>query len=539
MGCDKVGDFKKVYIYDTTLRDGAQTEGVNFSLEDKLRITQKLDEFGIDYIEGGWPGANPKDTLYFKEVKKLPLKHAKVVAFGSTRRPNRKVEEDELVLNLLKAETEAITIFGKSWDLHVTDALRTSLEENLRMVEETCRFLKSHDREVIFDAEHFFDGFKRNKEYALKVLEAAVNGGADWLILCDTNGGALPHEVYDITREVYEIFGKKAKIGIHAHNDTDCAVANSLMAVLAGAQQVHGTINGLGERTGNANLCSVIPNLQLKMGYQAVEPENLKKLKELARFVAELANIPLPKNMPYVGDSAFTHKAGVHASAVLKNPETYEHIDPSLVGNRRKITVSDMAGRSNLIAKLKEYGITNVEPNSVEVRKLIEKIKELEKEGYHFEAAEASLELLIKRHFGLVRDYFNFDAYRLLIAKRKTDTSPVSEATVRVSLENFEEHTAALGNGPVNALDKALRKALKEFYPSIAEIKLIDYKVRIVNETAGTAAKVRVLIEFKDDKRKWATIGVHENIIEASWRALVDGIVYKLLKDEEETYKVS
>jgi len=536
MGCQRVAQFKKVFAYDTTLRDGAQTEGVNFSLEDKLRITQKLDEFGIDYVEGGWPGANPKDTLYFKEVKKLPLKRAKVVAFGSTRRPGKKVEEDPLVENLLRAETEAITIFGKSWDLHVTDALGTELDENLKMVEETVAYLKKHGREVIFDAEHFFDGFKRNPEYALKVLEAAVSGGADWLVLCDTNGGALPHEVYEITARVYERFGSSVGIGIHAHNDTECAVANSLMAVLGGASQVHGTINGLGERTGNANLCSVIPNLQLKMGYEVVDPQNLKKLKELARFVSELANVPLPKNMPYVGDSAFTHKAGVHASAVLKNPETYEHVDPELVGNRRKITVSDMAGKSNLLAKLKEYGITGVDPSSVEVRRLVEKIKELEKEGYLFEAAEASLELLVKRHFGLVRDYFNFDAYRLLIAKRKTDTSPVSEATVRVSLEDFEEHTAALGNGPVNALDRALRKALMEFYPSIAEIKLIDYKVRIVNETAGTAAKVRVLIEFKDDRRKWATVGVHENIIEASWRALVDGFVYKLLKDEEEKF---
>ncbi|HID79151.1 MAG TPA: citramalate synthase [Aquifex aeolicus] len=533
MGFEKNKKNGKVYIYDTTLRDGAQTEGVNFSLEDKLRITQKLDEFGIDYIEGGWPGANPKDTLYFKEVKKLPLKHSKVVAFGSTRRPSLKVEEDKLVLNLLKAETEAITIFGKSWDLHVLEALKTTLDENIRMVEETCSFLKKHGVEVIFDAEHFFDGFKKNKDYALKVLEAAVNGGADWLILCDTNGGALPHEIYEITKEVVSHFSD-TKIGIHAHNDSDCAVANSLMAVLAGASQVHGTVNGLGERTGNANLCSVIPNLQLKMGYRVIPPENLKKLKQLANFVAELANIPLPKNMPYVGDSAFTHKAGVHASAVLKNPETYEHINPELVGNRRKITVSDMAGKSNLIAKLREYGITD--PNPVEVRRLVEKIKELEKEGYHFEAAEASLELLVKRHFGLVREYFHFDAYRILIAKRKGDSSPVSEATVRVSLDQFEEHTASLGNGPVNALDRALRKALKEFYPSISEVKLIDYKVRIVNETAGTEAKVRVLIEFTDGKKKWATVGVHENIIEASWKALTDGIVYKLMKDEEESF---
>ena len=532
MAFEKANKSEQIYIYDTTLRDGAQTEGVNFSMEDKLRITQKLDEFGVHYIEGGWPGANPKDTLYFKEVKKLPLKHSKVVAFGSTRRPYKRVEEDQLVLNLVKAETPAVTIFGKSWDLHVLEALKTTLDENLKMVKETCEFLKKHGVEVIFDAEHFFDGFKKNKDYALKVLEAAVEGGADWLVLCDTNGGALPHEVYEITKEVAERF-PDVKIGIHAHNDSDCAVANSLMAVLAGATQVHGTVNGLGERTGNANLCSVIPNLQLKMGYKVVPPENLKKLKQLAHFVAELANVPLPKNMPYVGDSAFTHKAGVHASAVLKNPETYEHINPELVGNRRRITVSDMAGKSNLIAKLKEYGIT--EANPVEVRKLVEKIKELEKEGYHFEAADASLELLIKRHFGLVKNYFNFDAYRILIAKRKGDTSPVSEATVRVSLDQFEEHTASLGKGPVNALDRALRKALKEFYPSIAEVKLIDYKVRIVNETAGTEAKVRVLIEFTDGKRKWATVGVHENIIEASWKALTDGIVYKLMKDEEET----
>jgi len=348
MACKPVRNFRKVFIYDTTLRDGAQTKGVNFSLEDKLRITERLDRFGIDYIEGGWPGANPKDTLYFKEVRKLPIKHAKIVAFGSTRRPGRKVEEDELVLNLIKASPDAVTIFGKSWDLHVTEALKTTLEENLRMVKETCEFLKREVGEVIFDAEHFFDGFKRNKDYALKVLEAAVEGGADWLVLCDTNGGALPHEVYEITKEVAQRF-PTSKIGIHAHNDGDCAVANSLMAVLGGAEQVHGTINGLGERTGNANLCSVIPNLQLKMGYEVVPSENLKRLKALAQFVAELANIPLSKNMPYVGDNAFAHKAGVHASAVLKNPETYEHINPELVGNRRVITVS----KSPFLVKMK------------------------------------------------------------------------------------------------------------------------------------------------------------------------------------------
>ena len=523
---------EKVFIYDTTLRDGSQMEGVNFSLEDKIRIAQKLDEFGIHYIEGGWPYANPKDNLFFQKAKKLNFINAKLTAFGSTRKPNKKVSEDPQVEALIKAETPVVTIFGKSWDLHVTEALKTTLEENINMIYETVEYLKRYVDEVIFDAEHFFDGYKANPEYAIQVLEAAVKGGADWIVLCDTNGGTLPHEIYEITKKVREVF-PDAKIGIHAHNDSETAVANSLMAVLAGARQVHGTINGIGERTGNANLCSIIPNLQLKLGFEVVPLENLRKLTELAHFVAEISNMPLPRNMPYVGESAFTHKGGVHASAVLKRTETYEHINPELVGNRRKITVSDLAGRSNLIFKLKEFGI-EVDPKSPELKKLIDKIKELEKEGYHFEAAEASLELLIKRHFGLVRNYFDFDAYRVLIAKRKGDESPISEATVRLSVEGVEEHTASLGNGPINALDKALRKALEEFYPNLKELQLIDYKVRIINESEGTSAKVRVLIESTDGKRKWGTVGVSENVIEASWIALRDSIIYKLMKDEEE-----
>ena len=523
---------KKVYIYDTTLRDGSQMEGVSFSLEDKIRIAEKLDDFGIHYIEGGWPYANPKDNLFFQKAKKIKFKNAKLTAFGSTRRPNKKVSEDPQVESLIKAETPAVTIFGKSWDLHVTDALKTSLEENLNMIYETVEYLKKYVDEVIFDAEHFFDGYKSNPEYALKVLEAAVKGGADWVVLCDTNGGTLPHEIYEITKKVKERF-KNTKVGIHAHNDSETAVANSLMAVLAGARQVHGTINGIGERTGNANLCSIIPNLQLKLGFEVIPQENLKKLTELANFVAEIINMPLPRNMPYVGESAFAHKGGVHASAVLKNARTYEHVNPELVGNKRKITVSDLAGRSNLIHKLKEFGI-EIDPKSPELKKLIDKIKELEKEGYHFEAAEASLELLIKRHFGLVKDYFDFDAYRVLIAKRRNDELPTSEATVRLSVEGVEEHTASLGNGPISALDRALRKALEEFYPNLKELQLIDYKVRIINESAGTSAKVRVLIESTDGKRKWGTVGVSENVIEASWIALRDSIIYKLMKDEEE-----
>jgi 2-isopropylmalate synthase len=523
---------EKVYVYDTTLRDGSQAEGVNFSIEDKLRIIKKLDEFGIDYIECGWPGSNPKDTLLFEKLKNIKLNHSKIVAFGATRRPGKKPEEDPQLENLIKAQPQAITIFGKSWDLHVLEALRTTLEENLDMVAGSIAYLKRYVPEVIFDAEHFFDGYKRNPEYALKVIQYALEGGADWIVLCDTNGGCLPHEVYEITKKVVESF-PEAKVGIHAHNDADTGVANSLMAVLAGARQVHGTINGIGERTGNANLCSIIPNLQLKLGFKVVPEENLKKLTELSHFVAEISNMPVPRNMPYVGESAFAHKAGVHASAVMKRSDTYEHIDPSLVGNRRKITVSDLSGKSNIAYKLREMGI-EVDERSPEVLKLVEKIKELEKEGYHFEAAEASFELLCKRHFGLVRNYFDLDAYRVLIAKRSTDELPVSEATVRLYVGGVKEHTASLGNGPVSALDKALRKALEEFYPNLKEVQLIDYKVRIVNESEGTSAKVRVLIESTDGKRKWGTVGVSENIIEASWIALTDSIVYKLMKDEEE-----
>ncbi len=524
---------EKVFIYDTTLRDGSQAEGVNFSIEDKVRIAEKLDDFGIDYIEGGWPYANPKDNLFFQKMKKVSFKHAKLVAFGSTRKPGVRVSEDKQVESLIRAETPVITIFGKSWDLHVKEALRTSLEENLSMVYETVEFLKRYADEVIFDAEHFFDGYISNPDYAMAVLEAAIKGGADWIVLCDTNGGRLPHEVKDITEKVRERFSG-ARIGIHAHNDSETAVANSIMAVIAGARQVHGTINGIGERTGNANLCSIIPNLQIKLGFEVVPEENLKRLTEIAHFVAELSNMPLPRNMPYVGESAFAHKGGVHASAVMKRTETYEHIDPEIVGNRRKITVSDLAGRSNLLYKLREFGI-EVDERSPELLKLVEKIKELEKEGYHFEAAEASLELLCKRHFGLVKDYFDFEAYRILIAKRSMDEMPVSEATVRLSVEGVREHTAALGNGPVNALDRALRKALEEFYPNLKEMQLIDYKVRIINESAGTSAKVRVLIESTDGKRKWGTVGVSENVIEASWIALTDAIIYKLMKDEEES----
>ncbi|ACO03396.1 MAG TPA: citramalate synthase [Persephonella sp.] len=520
---------KKVLIYDTTLRDGTQAEGVNVSVEDKLRITEKLDDFGIHYIEGGWPGSNPKDDQYFKEVKKLNLKNSKIAAFGSTRRAYLKVEDDPLVQNLVKAETPVITIFGKSWDIHVTQALKTDLEKNLEMVFDTVQFLKKHTDEVVFIGEHFFDGYKSNPEYAVKVLNAASEGGADFLVLADTNGGTLPNEIERIIKEVKER-GINNRLGIHAHNDSDTAVWNSIVAVLNGAVQVHGTINGFGERCGNANLCSIIPDLTLKLGYETIPRENIKRLKEISNFVADLVNLPVPKNMPYVGDSAFAHKGGVHASAVIKNSRLYEHIDPEQVGNRRKILVSDLAGKSNIIYKARELGI-QLDEKDPRIAELVREIKQLENYGYHFEAAEASLELLIRKHLGMLKKYFDLDAYRVLIARRYTDKEPVSEATVRIKIDNHYEHTASLGYGPVNALDRALKKALVGIYPSLAEVELIDYKVRIVNETAGTAAKIRVLVESKDREKKWGTVGVSDNIIEASWQAVVDSFIYKLMKD--------
>ncbi len=520
---------KQVLIYDTTLRDGTQAEGVSVSVEDKLRIAEKLADFGVHYIEGGWPGSNPKDMAFFNEAKKLNLKNTKLTAFGSTRRASLKVEDDPQIQDLLKAETSVITIFGKSWDLHVKEALKTTLEKNLEMIYDSISYLKKHVDEVIFDAEHFFDGFKENPEYALKVIKTAEEAGADFIVLCDTNGGSLPIDIENAFKKVRE-FNIKANLGIHAHNDSDTAVWNSIVAVLNGATQIHGTINGIGERCGNANLCSIIPNLSLKLGIETVPRENIRRLKEISNFVSDIVNMPVPKNMPYVGDSAFAHKGGVHASAVLKNPRSYEHILPEEVGNKRKVLVSDLAGKSNIIYKAREIGI-EIDEKDEKISKLVQEIKELENQGYHFEAAEASLELLIRKHLGTLPKYFDLDAYRVLIAKRYTDLTPISEATVRIKIDNHYEHTASLGNGPVNALDKALKKALISKYPMLSEVELIDYKVRIVNESGGTAAKIRVLIESRDKTKKWGTVGVSDNIIEASWQAVVDSIVYKLTKD--------
>ena len=519
----------RVEIYDTTLRDGAQSEDVALSVEDKLRITEKLDELGVHYIEGGYPAANIKDAEYFKRVRKLRLKNSKVVAFGSTHRPKQRPSRDSAISALLEASTGYITVFGKTWDLHVREALRVPLKENLQIIYDTISYLKARSEKVFYDAEHFFDGYKNNPEYALETINSALSAGADCIVLCDTNGGTLPDELRSIVNAV--IKGVKAQFGIHAHNDSECAVANSIIAVRAGVMQVQGTINGLGERCGNANLCSVIPNLQIKEGIRCISDEQLKMLREISRFVNEIANLRHFKRQPFVGDSAFAHKAGIHVSAVLKNPQTYEHIRPELVGNSHRVLVSDLAGKSNIIRKAQEFGIS-LDPQSAHVASIVQTLKDLENQGFQFEAAEASFELLMKKALGLHKKFFDLIGFRVIVEKRKENEPPLSEATIMLKVGGSIEHTAATGNGPVNALDNALRKALEKFYPSLKRVKLHDYKVRVLTAGKGTSAKVRVLIESGDDSHRWGTVGVSENIIEASYQALLDSIEYKLLKEE-------
>ena len=518
-----------VEFYDTTLRDGAQSEDIAFSLTDKLRITEKLDEFGMQFIEGGWPGSNPKDLSYFKDVKRLNLKNSKIVAFSSTMKPQSKPEEDEIIKAIFEADTEFVAIVGKSWDLHVIDALKVSLDTNLRMIDRTITFLKKHGKKVFFDAEHFFDGYKKNNAYAMNVLEVAVNSGADLVVLCDTNGGSMPFEVSDIVAKVSKVTG--AKLGIHTHNDTENAVANSLMAVRAGCTHVQGTINGYGERCGNANLCSIIPNVVLKMGHRGIKPERLIHLRELSLFVDEMANLLPNKHQPFVGDSAFAHKGGIHVSAIRRNPETYEHIKPELVGNAQRVLISDLSGESSILYKAKEFNV-DIEKDKRLAREVIKNVKDLEMYGYQFEGAEGSLELLIKKALGIHKKYFDLIGFRVMVEKKEKN-HPVSEATILVRVADTVEHTAALGAGPVNALDNALRKALHKFYPKLTEMNLVDYKVRVLSTRDGTRAATRVLIQSSDGKQTWGTVGVSENIIEASWQALVDGIDYKLLIEEE------
>ena len=521
----------RIQTFDTTLRDGTQGEAVSFTVEDKLRIAIKLDELGIDYIEGGWPGSNPKDKEFFTRALHLHLNHAKLCAFGATRMAKLTVETDPSVQELANAGTPAVSIFGKTWDLHVHRALNITLEENLVLIGETVAYLKSKGKEVIYDAEHFFDGYRANPDYALQTLETALGAGASVLCLCDTNGGRMPTEIAEATAAVRARF-PEARIGIHAHNDCEVAVANSLAAVGAGASHVQGTFNGYGERCGNANLVSIVANLQLKMGYHCVKQDKLRGLTELSHYVDELANREPLKSQAYVGMSAFAHKAGLHASAVRKHASTYEHIDPTLVGNHQRVLVSDQAGRSNLMHKAKELGIAPevIEPK---VKSLLAEIKRLEHQGFQFEGADASFELLLQKAINgeRVRN-FELVGFRVIDEKRNESEVPIAEATIMVKgPDGTVEHTAAIGNGPVNALDVALRKALVRFFPSIERVRLVDYKVRVLEGGAGTKGVVRVLIESQDDKAHWTTVRVSENVIEASWQALVDSIDYKLYKD--------
>jgi len=527
-----------IKIYDTTLRDGAQSEDVSFTVEDMVRVTMKLDELGVHYVEGGWPGSNPRDVEYFKQVRGIKLSSAKVCAFGSTRRAKFKAKDDPNLKALVESGAQVATIFGKTWDLHVREALGVSLDENIEMISSSIAFLKENFGEVFYDAEHFFDGYKASPDYAVATLKAAREAGADCLVLCDTNGGTMTWDLSAIFERVKGLVD--APFGIHTHNDSDMAVANSLAAVRLGAVQVQGTMNGYGERCGNANLCSVIPALKLKMGLDCIPESNLPKLRAASRFVTEIANLRHFKHQPYVGDSAFAHKGGIHVSAVMKASETYEHIKPELVGNFQRILVSDLSGRSNVIQKAAEYGI-DLTQETPQVNHILRTLKDMESQGYQYEGADASFELLIKKATGKYKPIFDLEGYRVIVEWYETKRETVSEATIRVHVHSGDgkskgkghfEYTAGMGNGPVNALDNALRKAVVKYFPQLASVKLYDYKVRVLTAGEGTAARVRVLIESGDESGKWGTVGVSENIIEASWEALVDSIEYKLLKEE-------
>lgn len=514
-----------ISIFDTTLRDGTQGEGVSLSADDKLKIAKKLDDLGVQYIEGGIPGSNSKDIEFFKRVQNLGLS-AKITAFGNTRRKNTEASQDRNLQSIIDSGAQAATLVGKSWDFHVHTALQTTLEENLAMIYDSIAFLKQNGLEVIFDSEHFFDGYKNNPEYALAVLKKAKDAGADWLTMCDTNGGTLPHEIHNIVSSISSNL-PQAKLSIHTHNDCELAVANTLSAIQAGARQVQGTINGYGERCGNANLCSIIPTLQLKMGFDCIEPTSLAQLANTARYVSEIANVHMPVNQPYVGGAAFAHKGGIHVSAILRDSRTYEHISPELVGNKQRILVSELAGQSNILSKAKEMGL-EFDPSNENSREVIDKIKDLEHQGYQFEAADASLELLLREANGQISELFSFESFKMLVEK-SAGKPVVSEAFVKLKIDGQSVYTAAEGNGPVNALDNALRKALVQSFPVLKEMHLSDYKVRVLDEKDATAAKVRVLIESKNVDNTWNTVGVSGNVIEASWEALVDSMRYALI----------
>ncbi len=521
---------RDVKLYDTTLRDGAQAEGVNFSLAGKLKVARALDRFRVDYIEGGFPGSNPKDMEFFETMRKEPLQHARLTAFGSTRRAKTPVAKDNLVNALLAAETPAVAIFGKTWKLHVTDVLRTSQRENRNMIADSVSYLKDAGREVLFDAEHFYDGFKGDPDFAMDVLKAACEAGADWLVLCDTNGGCLPSEIYEMTRTVVETF--KTPVGIHVHNDGEMSVANSMEAIRAGAAMVQGTINGYGERCGNANLVSLLPNLVLKQNCSIQAGRNLKGLSVLSHFVDDVANIRPNPRAAYVGMNAFAHKGGPHVDAVNKNPATFEHIQPEKVGNQRQVVVSELSGGSSVLLKALEVGM-DANTTKEEARQVLKALKDLERKGYAFEGADASFHILAQKVLKKHRPFFELLDYRVVIESGKPEESEACLATVKVKVADEVELTVAEGDGPVNALDGALRKALIRFFPAIEKVHLTDYRVRILDPEEATAAKTRVWIESTDGTDTWGTVGVSENIIEASWEALVDGVEYKLFRDEE------
>lgn len=515
----------RVKLFDTTLRDGAQTEGLTLTVEDKLKVTAALDKLGIDYIEGGWPGSNPKDIEYFKKGKDLKLKNAKLVAFGSTRRKNTRSEDDKNLQSLIEVETPVVCIFGKSWDVHVTSVLVTTLDENLQMITDSVSFLKKKKLEVIYDAEHFFDGYKDNREYAMQTVKVAEVAGADAIVLCDTNGGSLPSEVRDIVSDVKARL--KTPLGIHAHNDSECAVANSIIAVEEGAVQVQGTMNGYGERCGNANLVSIIPNLMLKLGVNVIGKKKLSSLAQTSHQISEIANISPNAHQPYVGESAFAHKGGVHVSAILREKGAYEHVNPVAVGNVQRVLISELSGTKTVLEKAKEVGI-DLSDKPERAADILKKLKKKEHEGYHYEAADGSFALFVMKNIGAYRPLFDLESFRVEIDRWQTKRFS-SEATVKLKVKGKRVVEMAEGNGPVNALDGALRKALEPAYHELAKIKLADYRVRVLDEKKGTAAKVRVLIESTDGKRVWGTVGASENIIEASWEALVDAIEYGLL----------
>ena len=518
---------KKIQLFDTTLRDGSQGAGISFTVEDMVKIARALDEFGIHYIEGGWPGSNPKHELFFKEVSKLKFKNARLVAFSSTRHKSNRAHNDPNLKALIRSKVKTACIFGKTWNLHVEHALRVTLDDNLAMIRDSVAFLRSRGLEVIYDAEHFFDGFRADSEYALATLKAAADAGAVNITLCETNGGMLPGDIQQIVRCVRErLHG--AALGIHAHNDSDCAVANSVVAVQEGCTLVQGTINGYGERCGNANLCSIIPALQLKLKYQCVVPSKMKELTELSRYVDEIANIVPNERQSYVGRNAFAHKAGIHVSALARHSATYEHLVPEAVGNERRILISELSGRSNISFKFKELSI-DLEKDPKAAACITDMVKEYENKGYQFEDADGSFTLLASKAAGRYTPFFELKNFRVSVEKNSAGQM-ISEATIKLVVNGTEEHTVAEGDGPVNALDGCLRKALEKFYPDIRGVALSDFKVRVINAGAGTAAKVRVLIESKDAHSAWGTIGVSENIIDASWKALADAMEYKLLK---------